>query len=149
MDNRVELLKEAYHMVKHVEGGCFSEVYTAPFEQNGRPLAGSIYYLLGAGETCVFHQIDCDEIYYYHEGCGMRITVLADGGKREYRLGSRVEQGERACVVIPKGSIFAAENLEGDGYTLVSCMTTPQFMESGCRLFEKDELRETYGVSSI
>ena len=141
MRPRAEILREAYHMQRHEEGGCFAEVYTAPFTQDGRPFAGSIYYLLDAGEVCVFHRIDCDELYYFHEGCGMKITVLTGGGKQELFLGGDVEAGQRACVAIPKGSVFAAENLESDGFTLVSCMTTPQFLQAGCRLIPREELK--------
>ena len=25
--------------------------------------------------------IDCDEIWYFHEGCGMKITMILDGKK--------------------------------------------------------------------
>ena len=141
MSQATEKLIETYHMKKHVEGGYFSEVYTAPAAPGGRPPAGSIYYLLDAGNVCVFHQLDCDEIYYYHEGCGMKITVLSGGEKRDFLLGGNTQAGERACVILPKGCIFAAENRKDDGYTLVSCMTTPQFEEAGCRLIGKDELR--------
>ena len=37
-----EKLKEIYGLTPHEEGGSFSEVYTAPFEAGGRPMAGSI-----------------------------------------------------------------------------------------------------------
>ena len=62
---RTDILKKAYHLEKHVEGGSFAEVYTAPFEKDGRALAGSIYFLLDSGEISHFHVIDCDEIWYY------------------------------------------------------------------------------------
>ena len=144
MQSRADILKETYQMERHVEGGSFCEAYTAPFAQEGRPLAGSIYYLLDAGEVSRFHQIDCDELWYYHEGCGMKITALAEGEKREYLLGGNAEAGQRACVVIPKGSIFAAENLESGGFTFVSCITVPKFAHSGYRLIDKAELKEAY-----
>ena len=142
MSQRSELLKEKYHMERHVEGGFFSEMYTAPFEHEHRPLAGSIYYLLDAGEVSRLHQIDCDEIWYYHEGCGMRITALSGGEKREYLLGGKVSDGERASVVIPAGCLFAAENLQDDGFSFVSCITVPKFSQAGYRLIDKAELRE-------
>lgn len=142
MSQRAELLKETYHMERHVEGGFFSEMYTAPFEHGLRPLAGSIYYLLDAGEVSRFHQIDCDEIWYYHEGCGMRIIALDAGEKREYLLGGKLSEGERASVVIPRGCLFAAENLLPDGFTFVSCITVPKFAQAGYRLIDKAELRK-------
>lgn len=144
MKQRQDILKEYYHLEKHVEGGSFSEVYTAPFEAEGRALAGSIYFLLDSGEISHFHVIDCDEIWYYHEGCGMKITVLSKDGRAEYLLGKNTSCGEQAMVVIPKGCIFAAENLEEDGYTFVSCVTTPDFQYSGFRLVGKEEIKEKY-----
>ena len=51
---------------------------------------------------------------------------------------------KRAMIVIPKGRIFAAENLKEDGYTFVSCVTAPKFEYSGFRLVSKSELREKY-----
>ena len=141
---RAEFLKEVYSLRPHEEGGHFAEVYTAPFEKDGRPLAGSIYFLLDRDEVSHFHEIDCDEIWYYHEGCGMRITVLINGEKEEYLLGSETENGQRAMAVIAKGGIFAAENLDSGGYTFVSCVTTPGFSYSGFRLVDKKEVREKY-----
>ena len=141
---RAEVLKEIYGLEKHIEGGSFSEVYTAPFSDGGRPYAGSIYFLLDRGEVSRFHEIDCDEIWYYHEGCGMKITVLTGNGREELLLGKDMGSGERAMAVIPKGSIFAAENLEADGYTFVSCVTTPQFEYAGFRIVGKDEIRERF-----
>ena len=142
---RTAYLKEFYDLKAHVEGGSFSEVYTAPFEKEGRPLAGSIFFLLDAGEISHFHEIDCDEIWYYHEGCGMRITLLSDNGVERYLLGGNPQNGERAMVVIPKGRVFAAENLREDGYTFVSCVTVPKFEYAGFRLLRRDEIRQRYG----
>ena len=144
MSIRTDELKEVYKLEQHPEGGWFAEVYTAPFEKNGRPLAGSIYFLLDAGEISHFHEIDCDEIWYYHEGCGMKITVLTKEGRQELLLGSRVDAGERAMAVIPAGAIFGAENLEPAGFTFVSCATTPNFTYEGFRLVGKEEIREKY-----
>ena len=144
MKQRAELLKETFHLEKHPEGGSFAEVYTAPFEKDGRPIAGSIYFLLDSGEISHFHVIDCDEIWYFHEGCGMKITVLTESGKEAFLLGMNADRGERPMAVIPKGCIFAAENLEADGYTFVSCVTAPGFEYAGFRLVGREEIRERY-----
>ncbi len=144
MRSRTDELKETYHLEKHVEGGSFSEIYTAPFPHEGRSMAGSIYFLLDAGEISHFHQIDCDEIWYWHEGCGMKITMLLENGKKEFLLGGDIAAGQRACAVIPKGCIFAAENLQPDGYTFISCVTVPHFRYEGFRLADKKEIRQKY-----
>ena len=144
MEKRTDILKEIYQLKPHIEGGYFSEVYKAPFETAGRPLAGSIYFLLDRGEVSRFHVIDCDEIWYYHEGCGMKIILLTESGKEESLLGTNVREGERAMVVIPKGCAFAAENLDPDGFTFVSCVTTPDFQYAGFRLLTGEEIWQKY-----
>lgn len=144
MSIRTDLLKKVYELQQHPEGGWFAEVYTAPFEKDGRPLAGSIYFLLDAGEISHFHEIDCDEIWYYHEGCGMKITVLTESGRQELLLGSHPERGERMMAVIPSGAIFGAENLDPEAYTFVSCATTPNFTYEGFRLVGKEEIHDKY-----
>ena len=141
---RVDVLKETYHLEAHVEGGSFAEVYTAPFEKDGRALAGSIFFLLDSGEISHFHVIDCDEIWYFHEGCGMKITVLKENAKEEYLLGNNAAEGECPMAVIPKGCIFAAENLSREGYSFVSCVTTPGFEYAGFRIVGRDEIQKRY-----
>lgn len=143
-ENRVETLKKFYSLNRHVEGGYFSEVYTAPFKQNDRATAGSIYFLLSGNDVSHFHKIDCDEIWYYHEGCGMKIFLLCDGNLEEFLLGKDVENGQRAMIIIPAGSIFAAENLDANSYTFVSCMTTPKFKYEGFALVTRSEFEKIY-----
>ena len=149
MENRSEILKKEYKLEQHPEGGWVVEVYTAPFEKNGRPLAGSIYFLLEQAELSHFHQIDCDEIWYFHEGCGMKITMLTENGKEELILGNDVANGQHAMILIPKGAIFAAENLDRESFTFVSCATTPSFTYEGFRLVNKQEIRENYPEISL
>ena len=149
MENRSEILKKEYKLEQHPEGGWFVEVYTAPFEKDGRPFAGSIYFLLDKAEISHFHQIDCDEIWYFHEGCGMKITMLTENGKEELILGNDVANGQHAMILIPKGAIFAAENLDRESFTFVSCATTPSFTYEGFRLVNKQEIRENYPEISL
>ena len=106
---------------------------------------GSIYFLLDGAEVSHLHQIDCEELWYYHEGCGLRISVLPDTA---LLLGGDTAAGQKAMVVIPKGAIFAAENIDPSGYTFMSCATAPGFTYEGFRLVNKAELKrlcpETY-----
>ncbi len=139
--DRQEQLKRAYELVRHPEGGWFAEDYTAPFLSGARPTAGSIFFLLDGPEISHFHQIDCDEIWYFHEGCGLRVTVLFEGGTERLLVGNDLAAGQRAAVVLPAGSIFAAENLDPAGYTFLSCATTPAFRYEGFRFVRRDEIR--------
>lgn len=136
---RTNKLKQHYHLLPHEEGGFFAEAYTAPFEQDGRSICGSIYFLLENSDISHFHEIDCDEVWYYHEGCGMRITMLHNHSKQEFILNE-----DNVMVVLPKGSIFAAENIDKNSYTFVSCVTTPKFTYDGFRLVYKKEIQDAY-----
>ena len=141
--NRAEALKQAYALLPHPEGGSFSEVYTAPFARaDGRSLCGSIYFLLEGEEISHLHRIDCDEIWYYHEGCGLQLTVIApDGAVSRQALGPDVEAGQRAMLAVPAGAAFASENIDKAGYSFVSCATAPRFTYEGFRLLSAKELR--------
>ena len=141
---RTELIKEICRLKQHEEGGHYSESYTSIDSVGCRPIAGSIYFLLNEDEISHFHEIDCDEIWYFHEGCGMKITVLINGRKEVYLLGNDFSRGQRAMAVIPKGCIFGAENLDPKGYTFVSCVTAPKFRYEGFRLVGKDEIRSCF-----
>ncbi len=139
MSKRTEFLKNKYLLERHPEGGWFAEVYTSPFDHENRALMGSIYFLLEGADISHFHQIDCDEIWYHHEGCALKITIIIDGKVSESIIGTGEDQ--TAMAVIPKGAIFAAENLDIDGYCFMSCATTPKFMYDGFRLVDEEEIK--------
>ncbi len=141
----VQALKTTYALQQHSEGGWFAEIYTAPFRhKKHRATAGSIYFLLDKEDVSHFHRLDCDEIWYYHAGCGMKIFVLQGGQVKEFLLGVDTTQGEQPMIVIPAGAIFAAENIDKTGYTFISCATTPRFDYKGFRLVTSGELRKSY-----
>lgn len=139
---RINELKEIYSLQGHEEGGNFAEVYTSQVKKSRRPIAGSIYFLLAGKDISHFHQIDCDELWMYHEGCGLKIFVLQDGKVEEIILGTDIEKSARHMAIIPAGSIFAAQNVDDDGYTLVSCVTAPKFTYKHFRLIERRELKK-------
>jgi len=139
---RSEELKKEYDLEKHPEGGYFSESYTSPDLKGERSLGGSIYFLLEKDDISHFHQIDCDELWYYHEGCGLRIISVEKGELKEYLLGLGVDQ--KAMVLLPKGAVFAAENINKEGYTFISCATIPKFSYKGFRLVLRDEMERSY-----
>ena len=141
---RTDILKLKYDLKQHPEGGWFREVYTSEDEADGRPLAGSIYFLLDAGEVSHFHRIDCDELWYFHEGCGLIITVLDESGPERIALGNDTGQGQSAMVLIPKGCVFAAENKDPDGFTFISCATAPKFSYEGFELLGKEDILAIY-----
>ncbi|SEL40786.1 hypothetical protein SAMN04487770_1102 [Butyrivibrio sp. ob235] len=52
------------------------------------------------------------------------------------------EYNQKAMAVIPKGAIFAAENLDKSSYCFTSCATTPKFTYDGFRLVSNKEIRD-------
>ena len=139
---RTELLRTEYQLQAHPEGGWFAEVFRSEAKQGERPFMGSIYFLLDGPEISHLHQIDCEEIWYYHEGCGLKITVIEGPVVRTLLLGADASSGQKVMAVIPKGAIFAAENIDPAGYTFMSCATAPAFSYEGFRLVKKAELKE-------
>lgn len=137
--DKVSELKEKYNLEKHPEGGWFSESYTSPYSLEKRSYMGSIYFLLEGDEISHFHQIDCDEIWYHHEGCALKLTLLIGGIVSELILGK--DEGQSAMAVIPKGAIFAAEPLDKEKYCFLSCATTPKFTYDGFRLVSDEEIK--------
>lgn len=132
---------------KHPEGGWFAEVYTAPSEYgaslDARPLGGSIYFLLEKEDISHFHVIDCDEIWYHHEGCGVELWLLKPDGSCECRV-LGCGEGQAPMIVIPRGVIFGARNVDPSSYTLMSCATMPNFHYEGFRLVAQEELLKAY-----
>jgi predicted cupin superfamily sugar epimerase len=139
----VEAWVRAYGLQPHPEGGSFSESYTASDAlAGGRSIAGSIYFLLRGEEISHLHQIDCEEVWFYHAGGGLIVTVIdpANGNVTRLPLGPDVGAGQRFMVVVPKGMLFASENLDKGSATLVSCVTAPHFDYAGFRLVGRAEL---------
>lgn len=146
----VKQIIDNYKLEAHPEGGYFAEVFTASSEllkaNINRPLAGSIYFLLPPRNISHFHQIDCEEIWYYHAGGGLIIYIITTEGNLETKkLGLNYTNGEAPMVVIPQGAIFAAENIQADNYTFISCITTPKFRYEGFRLVPYEEIKK-YGI---
>ena len=143
---RVQEIMQKFRLSGNPRSGAYSWVYTSPTwtaEAISRPAAGSSYFLLAGSENLRFQSFDCDEVWYFHEGCGMRLTVLAaDGTVRTYELG--VGGASMPMVLIPKGQIFAAENIDSAGYSFISCMTIPALETAGIRVWQREELLAKY-----
>ena len=143
---RVQEIMQKFRLSGNPRSGAYSWVYTSPTwtsEAISRPAAGSSYFLLAGSENLRFQSFDCDEIWYFHEGCGMRLTVLgADGTLRTFELG--VGGAAMPMVLIPKGQIFAAENIDSAGYSFISCMTIPALETAGIRVWQREELLAKY-----
>lgn len=123
----------ALGLQRHPEGGWYREIHRSAAAPGGRAAATSIYYLLQAGERSHWHRVDAEEIWHYHCGAPLRLTISQDGrSASEHRLGLALDQGERPQAIVPKGAWQAAASL--GAFTLVGCVVAPGFEFAGFEL---------------
>ncbi|EJW13671.1 hypothetical protein A33M_0001 [Rhodovulum sp. PH10] len=114
-------------LVPHPEGGHFRETFRDPTEvAPGRAASTAIYFLLAKGERSHWHRVDAAEVWHWHGGAPLRLSVAADRATPEtVTLGQNLAAGERPQAVVPAHAWQAAESL-GD-WTLVGCTVAPGF----------------------
>lgn len=138
----------------HIEGGYFREVYRnsititnkecAHSFEGDRALSTTIYFLLESGQFSKFHKLRADEIWFYHYGCPMVISMIDENGVyKSVKLGLDMENGEKPQILVSANTIFGAEPLN-DSFSLVSCMVSPGFDFRDFILFNEKELIENY-----
>jgi hypothetical protein len=115
------------HLAAHPEGGWYRETYRdAVTSSDGRARSTAIHFLLKAGETSHWHRIDAVEIWLWHAGAPLALTISADGeASTTHRLGVDLAAGERPQAVVPAQAWQSAKSL--GSWTLVSCVVAPGF----------------------
>ena len=122
----------ALALAPHPEGGWYRQTWVGP-EVAGRASGTAILFLLRAGERSHWHRVDADEIWLWHAGAALALSLAQDeAGARVLRLGPEVLAGDRVQAVVPAGWWQAARSL-GD-WTLVSCTVSPGFRFEGFEL---------------
>ncbi|MFC4725559.1 cupin domain-containing protein [Glycocaulis abyssi] len=120
-------------MQKHPEGGWYAETFRDGTNPQGRAHATAIYFLLAADEVSAWHRVDASEVWLWHAGAPLVLTMSGDGvNASSLRLGADLRAGERPQAVVPAGHWQAAESL--GAWTLVSCVVAPGFEFSGFEL---------------
>lgn len=124
-------LIEQLGLERHPEGGWYRETYRHKTASGGRGHATAIYYLLEAGDVSRWHRVaDADELWLYHTGGALELTLSVDGERRdEHRLGLDMAAGERPQVLVPVNCWQTARSLSL--FTLVTCVVAPAFMFEG------------------
>ncbi len=125
----------ALGMRPHPEGGHFVETWRGSDRGDGRAVGTAIYFLLRTGEQSHWHRVDADEVWLYHAGAPLRLSIAAAGEPTvDHTLGTDLDAGQRPQLVVPAGAWQAAEPT-GD-FTLVSCTVSPGFEFAGFELAE-------------
>ena len=88
----------------HPEGGWYRETWRAEAAPGERAAGTAIYYLLEADQFSHWHRVDAAEIWLWHAGAPLALTLSPDGHDAEaHVLGAELAQGQRPQIVIPKG----------------------------------------------
>lgn len=117
----------------HPEGGYFGEIYREIPADGGRGACTSIYFLLAAGQVSHWHRVDAVEVWHYHAGAPLTLSVYDDDkGIIATTLGTNLPAGERPQGIVPANAWQSAKSL-GD-WTLVGCTVSPAFQFEGFEL---------------
>lgn len=124
-------------LAPHPEGGWFRETFRDTAGPDGRALSTAIYYLLEAGDVSAWHRVDAAEIWHFHAGAPLALTVSPDGhAAARLMLGPDIAAGQSPQGVVPAGHWQSAESL--GAWTLVGCTVAPGFEFSGFELAPPD-----------
>lgn len=125
----IDILK----LERHPEGGWYVQTFRDSEEQGGRAHSTAIYYLLEGGDRSHWHTVDAVEIWHYHAGAPLELSLSQDDGPvRTLILGADLQAGQRPQGLVRKGEWQSARSL-GD-WTLVGCTVAPGFAFSGFRM---------------
>jgi predicted cupin superfamily sugar epimerase len=132
------------NMQPHPEGGHYVETFRdAPSSDDvssssGRATATAIYFLLQVGEVSHWHRVDAAEIWLWHAGAPLALSISPpDGiGAAAVHLGPDLRAGQRPQAIVPKDHWQAAESL--GAWTMASCVVAPGFEFSGFQLAAPD-----------
>jgi len=143
-------LVEALGLQPHIEGGWYKRLWNSSFEipqevlggsySGSRCSASSIYFLLHADEASEWHTVLSDEIWLWHSGSPIVLSLGGSGDQpedvKEYILGLDVAAGQQPQLVVPAGVWQAARPL-GEEPVLVSCIVSPEFHFDDFKMIEK------------
>ena len=133
----VKTIIEELRLSPHPEGGWFRETWRAPAEEDERAKATAIFFLLEAHQRSQWHRVDAAEIWLWHAGDPLLLSLSLDDGEpvRAVQLGPNVIAGDMPQYVVAPFEWQSAAPLPGKrGFTLVSCVVAPAFEFAGFEL---------------
>lgn len=115
----------------HPEGGHYRQTWAAT--NDGRPSGTCIYFLLKAGERSHWHRVDATEIWLWHAGAPLILSLSGTeaGPATDHLLTPDLTQGAPQ-IVVPEHHWQSARPT--GAYTLVSCTVSPGFRFDGFTL---------------
>jgi len=127
-------------MRPHPEGGWFVETFRDPLGiaddgyPTGRSASTAIYFLLAAGDISHWHRVDAVEIWHWHAGSPLALSVAAsdEAVPATMVLGADLAGGQRPQGIVPRHAWQSAVSL--GAWTLVGCTVAPGFDFAGFEL---------------
>jgi predicted cupin superfamily sugar epimerase len=133
-------LVKAFDLQPHIEGGWYKETWKASFDipqdvlgtkySGVRAAASAVYFLLHPGEVSQWHKVLSDEMWLWHSGGPLKLTLGADGdspGNGEtIILGMDVDKGQLPQALVPANVWQTATPLD-DEPVFVTCIVAPAF----------------------
>ncbi|PWK62829.1 cupin domain-containing protein [Roseicyclus mahoneyensis] len=115
----------------HPEGGHYRQTWMAT--NAGRPTGTCIYFLLKAGEASHWHKVDATEIWLWHAGAPLILSLsdTDEGPATDHLLTPDLSHGAPQ-IIVPENHWQAARTT--GTYTLVSCTVSPGFRFEGFTL---------------
>ncbi|MFN3847107.1 MAG: cupin domain-containing protein [Paracoccaceae bacterium] len=114
-------------LAPHPEGGWYRQTWVGPMVA-GRASGTAILFLLKADERSHWHHVDADEIWLWHAGAPVVLSVGQDRAV-DHLLGPDVLAGQLPQIVVPAGHWQAAHST--GAYSLLSCTVSPGFDFAG------------------
>lgn len=130
------------NLAPHPEGGHYRQTWAAqntiggPDDRppNDRPTATCIYFLLREGEASHWHRVDAAELWLYHAGAPLILSLAATdtGPATDHVLGPDLASGAQPQLIVPEDHWQMARSTAD--WTLVSCVVSPGFTFDGFTL---------------
>ena len=123
---------ETLGMIPHPEGGHYVELWRVAPADGARGSASLIHFLLRAGELSHWHRVDAAELWLWHAGAPLALSIAAENeAPTVHPLGPDL-QGQKLQAVVPIGLWQSARSL--GAWSLVSCVVAPAFTFDGFTL---------------
>jgi len=130
------VLAEQLDLQPHPEGGWFRETWRSAvsFRPDGYPAersaATAIYYLLEPGEQSRWHVVRSDELWFWHSGGPLTLTLGGRGPEpgagHSVVLGGDLQAGQQPQALVP-GGVWQCAAPAAAAPVLVSCVVAPGF----------------------
>lgn len=123
------------NLAPHPEGGHFRQTWISEVTlANGRASGTCIHFLLKAGERSRWHRVDATEIWLFHAGAPLVLSIAeSDTGPAHDTILKPEPATDGGPQAIVPPHYWQAARSTGD-WSLVSCTVSPGFLFEGFEL---------------